>query len=307
VTAVVIKGPVQLADQALEGFRTTPPVTSRDSDRRLLTLSGSWRADYWTVAWSMVEREPLFGEGGGSFERWWLQKRPVASYARDAHNLYLETLAELGPAGLALLVTALAVPLAALRRVSRRPLTAAAAAAYVAFLVHAGLDWDWEVPLVTLPALAFAASLVVLARGDAGEELSRSWRALGAVAGAAIVLVSLVVHVGNRAVGAAEEALANGVPAAADDRARRARGWMPWAAHPWQLLGEAQLSARRDVRARTSLAEAVQRDPERWSAWYSLAVAAHGRARAIALARAEELNPLSPEIADLRRELQTDS
>ena len=58
----------------------------------------------------MVEREPLLGEGAGSFSRTWLRERPVANEARDAHNLYLETLAELGPIGLVLLLLVLVTP-----------------------------------------------------------------------------------------------------------------------------------------------------------------------------------------------------
>ena len=57
---------------------------------------------------------------------------------RDAHSLYLEILAELGPIGLALLVTALVVPLVALWRVRAWAPAATPAAAYLAWLVHAG-------------------------------------------------------------------------------------------------------------------------------------------------------------------------
>ena len=62
----------------------------------------------------MVRDEPLLGTGAGSFEAHWFRERSVAFHARDAHNLYLETLAELGPVGLALLLATLALPLLAL-------------------------------------------------------------------------------------------------------------------------------------------------------------------------------------------------
>lgn len=306
-TVVLIEGPLRLADRAQEGFRAAPPVTAGDLDRRLLTLSGSWRADYWRVAWRMAEREPLLGEGGGSYERWWLQERPIASYARDAHNLYLETLAELGPVGLALLAGALVVPLVALRAARRQPLATGAAAAYAAFLVHAAVDWDWEVPLVTIPALACGASLVVLARPRDSGAIGPLTRRLGVGAAVALGAVALVMHVGNRAVSAGEQALARGGGTVAADRARRARAWMPWAAYPWQLLGEGQLSAGRASDARASLRAAIERDPEQWSAWYDLAVVSMGRTRAAALARAERLNPLGPEVVELRELLRTDS
>jgi hypothetical protein len=40
------------------------------------------------------------------------------------------------------------------------PYVPAAASAYVAFLLHAGLDWDWEMPVVVVAALSCAAAVV---------------------------------------------------------------------------------------------------------------------------------------------------
>jgi hypothetical protein len=37
----------------------------------------------------------------------------------------------------------------------------AAAAVLAAFILHAGVDWDWELPGVTLPVLLVAAAAVV--------------------------------------------------------------------------------------------------------------------------------------------------
>jgi hypothetical protein len=41
---------------------------------------------------------------------------------------------------------------------SRTRYVPAALAAYTAFLVHAGLDWDWEMPVVVVAALCCAAA-----------------------------------------------------------------------------------------------------------------------------------------------------
>src|SRR5207244_10052878 len=133
---------------------------------RRVNLSGSGRADYWRVAWREFAENPVLGAGAGSYERYWVRDRPNAFFARDAHNLYLEVLAELGPIGLLLLCVALGTPLVAAVRLRRRPLVAAVAAAYVAFLLHAAIDWDWEMTGLTITALLCGAALVVAARPE---------------------------------------------------------------------------------------------------------------------------------------------
>jgi hypothetical protein len=40
------------------------------------------------------------------------------------------------------------------------PVLAAAAAVLAAFAVHAGLDWDWEMPAVSLIPLILAAAVL---------------------------------------------------------------------------------------------------------------------------------------------------
>ncbi len=91
----------------------------------------------------MVPDEPLLGTGAGSFEARFVREGSIALPARDAHNLYLETLAELGPVGLALLLATLAVPLTAIPQAAPvQRVGPAAAAAFVAYLLQAGLDWD---------------------------------------------------------------------------------------------------------------------------------------------------------------------
>jgi hypothetical protein len=299
LAAVIWAGPGDLAGRISRSVRAEPPATDANPTRRLLSVSSSERAAYWTVAWHMVEREPLLGEGGGSFERWWLQERPVANGARNAHNLYLEMLAELGPLGLVLLLVALLAPVLT-RRVPDRA-AAGALSAYVVWLVHAAFDWDWQIPAVTVCGLACGATVLVLARHGRGT-LRLTWlsRTAGVTAAVAALLVSLVVHVGNRATDAAQAALDAGHPAAAADDARRAKRWIPWGAQPLQLLGEAQLARRRDAEARANLRRAARRNPDSWSIWYDLAVVTRGAEHARAVARVRRLNPLAPELADLR-------
>ncbi len=304
---VWVGGPSAIVDRARESFVEEPPATTQGLDRRLLSASGNGRAAYWRVAARMVGREPLLGDGAGSFGRAWVRERPVANEARDAHNLYLETLAELGPVGLALLLTVLAAPFAPLRRVRRDPSAAAAASVLVAFLLHAAVDWDWEIPLLSLVALACGATLLVLDPRQRSVALTTGRRLALVGAVCAVLGAALVVHVGNRAAGDALDALAADEPERAAAAARRAQTWMPWSSEGDQLLGEALAADGRDEAAREVLRRAARRDPGEWSIWYDLATVSTATERVNALTRARELNHLSVEIEALAAEIQTDS
>jgi hypothetical protein len=127
------------------------------------------RYAYWEVAVRSWAAHPLQGVGTGGFEVEWLRERPFAEGARDAHSLPLETLAELGLVGALLLAAVLGgIALAARRVQADDPVLAAGpAAALTAWLVHASLDWDWEMPALTLVALGLAGMLVARSGGGA--------------------------------------------------------------------------------------------------------------------------------------------
>ena len=127
----------------------------------LATRAGD-RPWYWNVAWEEVANAPLTGKGAGTFDLAWLERQPIPAQVADAHSLYLELLAELGLVGLGLLALALAPPLVA----AFRGADAAAAGGYVAFLVHAGVDWDWELPAVTVAGLACGVALLARERAS---------------------------------------------------------------------------------------------------------------------------------------------
>lgn len=148
--------PVPLASLAVAGAVLALLTASR--------VSLGDRPAYWNVALADASEHVVLGSGAGSFDDYWLEHRPIPAFVRDAHNLYLETFAELGLIGLALLLVALGAPLAAAVRTRERKIVATAAAAYSVFLVHAGLDWDWEMPVTTLAGLACGAALLVSAR-----------------------------------------------------------------------------------------------------------------------------------------------
>jgi hypothetical protein len=120
------------------------------------------RAYYWPVAWHALS-SPIRGLGSGSFAQLWALERPVPVNAIDAHSLFLEALLELGAIGLVLVVATLSLPLVGAPRLVGG-WAAGATGAYVAFLVHAAVDWDWEMPAVTIAGLGCGATLIVAAR-----------------------------------------------------------------------------------------------------------------------------------------------
>jgi O-Antigen ligase len=294
--------PPTLAEKAWESFHGPPPTIRGDLNRRLFSLSGNGRADHWEVALDQRREHPWLGSGAGTFEQSWYENRSVATPVRDAHSLYLETLAELGPVGLALLLATLAVPIAAAIKMRRYRLASAALGAYVAYLVHAGMDWDWEMPAVTLAALFSGAALVVAARPDQARVLSGRIRAALVVAVLALSAFAFVGLMGNNAIAASEDAVDNGNWSEAAAEARKAMDWMPWSPQPWEALAEAQLGTNDLDGARESFRRAIEKDERDWSLWFDLALLSEGAERDRALARAHELNPLDPEIAQLIQE-----
>jgi hypothetical protein len=278
------------------GRDRSAPTTLDAPSRRLLSTSTSSRGEYWDVAAGMVEDHPLGGAGAGSFTRVWLRERPALLFVRDAHNLYLETLAELGPVGLLALLAVLATPLLGLRRAIDHPTGRAALAAYTALLVHAALDWDWELPAVTLGTVFLGVALVQLGARERARRVSTTGRAALLMSAAFLGVLAIVVHAGNGATADANDLLDRGEAGAARAEADRARRYRPWAAEPWEILGEAHLAEGNTATARSDLLRATRADPGSWSAWLSLALASTARERTLALARARELNPLAPEL-----------
>jgi tetratricopeptide (TPR) repeat protein len=250
---------------------------------------------------STAAERPLLGSGAGTFDIAWYRERPGQVGVRDAHSLYLETLAELGVPGLLLLSAALLVPLVA--ACSRRGWAAATAAgAFAAYLVHAGLDWDWEVPAVTLAALACAAAMLAAARpANADRALRRPLRIAALAAAALVATAAVVQYAGAEALLTSRNAFDAGRFEPARDEAERAASLAPWSSEALVALGEAQLALRQAPEGRATLRRAVAKDPNDWWAWYRLGLASTGAERARAARQVARLNPLGAEAEMLGR------
>jgi hypothetical protein len=131
---------------------------------RLGTLQSN-RYAYWRVALRAFGDEPLRGVGAGGWAVYWLRYRKIDEFAQDAHSLPLQALAELGLIGFGLLlafVAGVGWAARAARRVSP-VLAGGPIAGCIVWLAHSPLDWDWEMPAVTLVALVLAGALIGLA------------------------------------------------------------------------------------------------------------------------------------------------
>ena len=260
-----------------------------------LVSAGSFgdRAAYWRVAWADARAHPVAGSGAGSFRVAWLRERDVPRAALDAHNLYLETLAELGPLGLALLLAFFACPLVAGFLARSRPLMPAVLAAFASFAAHVALDWDWELPAVVVPALILAA-IMLAARGTSETRgmIGRGALAMWSVGAFSVSVVAVIGLGGNHFLAAGIESARSGDAAGAAVLATRASTWAPWSADPLLLLGDVELAQGDIDVARVSYERAARRDKDDWRAWYALARIGDRAERDRALARLADLDPL---------------
>jgi O-Antigen ligase len=291
-------GPVKLAHRTWTSFSAPPPATGPDLDKRLFSFSGNGRVELWRAAWQEYRSHSVTGGGAGTFERVWQSNKDAAFKVRDAHSLYLETLAELGPVGLALLVALLAIPIGAGLVVRRQPMLPAALAAYVAFLIHAGVDWDWELSGVTLTALLIGCLALVAFRSRPERLVGGGLRVAGCAAVFLVSLAAIAGYLGNSALARAQGEIAARAYVDAVNDANRAHKLMPWS--PWPLIarGDAQLAGGASAQAATSYRKAIDIDSREWRAWLQLGLATRGKTRAAALARARHLYPTSQEIAE---------
>ena len=290
----------------------------------LLSGSGSGRWQFWQAAVDEYETRPLVGRGAGSYEAWWARHGTLYRFIRDAHSIYLETLAELGLIGLVLLLgllgSGLVVAVGRLRAAAddRRVTIASLTALFLAWSFSAGIDWMWELTAVTVVAIAALALMVGPAaapapapavspatEGDGRRStiVSGSRRYLAAQIGVVAIAVLVIATeaaplLAHKEIRSSQAAVARGDGNVALDHARDARRLEPWASSPRLQLAlvEEQMGNLRS--ARTDIAEAIDRDSTDWRLWLVQARlevkdGAPGRARR-SLARARTLNPRSP-------------
>jgi hypothetical protein len=321
VIAVVIALPVAVAGGApgevkdrWNNFKGRSSGAPAEASRttQLLDTSGSGRYQFWKSAVDAYHTEEFHGIGPGTFEFWWAQHATYeGAFVRDAHSLYLETLAELGTVGF-IIVAALFLSVLGIGsvRALRAPpdlrlgLAAATAGAF-AFAVAAGLDYIWEIGVMPMAFFMLAAVAVDGARAPLPEPRSRrelrqrqlGWR-IGTVVAAIIALfVIYQPYKASTDIRASENDVSEGRLDEALSEARSAADAQPYAATP--RLQEALVLERlgKFDQAAAAAREATQKESTNWRTWFTLsrieAEAGHAKASLDAYLHAEQLNPHS--------------
>lgn len=311
-------GPGQFAHDAWHEFTKTSQDKDSDPTRIISSNSGN-RWVWWKEAAGAWSDKPIGGWGAGSFPVTHLMYRKVELEVLQPHSVVLQFLAETGLVGALLGMGAFGFLLfAALARVRRmvdgreRDLAVALLAGGVAWLVHGFVDFDWDIPGVTVPALLFLGVLVATpVRREERSALATTPPDGGSLAPriAALALVCVVLGL---------VMVSSLLPAWADSKANAAEA-VSVDAGPAELqraAAEAELGARLDptsdrsllvaaalaqnrgrlLDARRYLLQAVDRQPYDVTAWrrlLSLAIDMADRPGARAAAqRLLQLDPL---------------
>lgn len=235
------------------------------------------RCDFWRVALRDLREAPLTGTGAGNFGDRYERYKSTRQHPEYAHSIVMSLGGELGLVGLALGVTLLACVLAgAWRMISAAPRQCSAEiallAAGCAWLLHASVDWLWQIPATAVPAMLMAGSL---ARGtsERGSELPRSMAMLAPAAITAVaILVMLSPAVADRSIDQASNdirtARATTQPARKRFLARQARNHAGRAARvsdgwsvPLLVSAQADDILRQPQRAARARAQAIRLEP----------------------------------------------
>lgn len=292
------------------GYQTTAPGSSR------FAAVGSNRPDFWRVSLKAFADHPFGGLGQDNWGAYYLRERRSSEQPRWTHSFELRLLAHTGIVGFLLfvgfLISAATAALAGRPRAGRTVAAIAAIALLplVVWLVHGSVDWFWEIPALSGPALAFLALAGALMRQPrssptavfevpassiegadaAGRTVPateqrtptgaavRSGRGrvvltvgLGALALLAAVAIALP-YLAEREVAAASSGWPSD-PARAFERLDRAADLNPLSSRPELVAGVIALELGRSRAAEQRFSAALERDGGDWFAYFGRGLA----------------------------------
>jgi O-antigen ligase len=279
----------------------------QDPRARLTSSGNNGRIPQWDVALDAFEAKPLAGSGAGTYQLLWAQHRPYLFTVIDAHSLYIQVLGELGVVGILLIggaLIAILVGLARRMRGEERHVYAAVLAIAVVWAIHAGVDWDWEMPAVTLWLFALAGLGLAKPVGERSRataiEPGRMVRIVAALCVGVLAVTPAAVAVSQSNLNAAVSAFDRNDCGTAINSALDSLDALKVRPEPYEVIGYCDARLGQDHLALLTMENAVSRDPNNWETHYGLAIA---RAAAALdplpqLRLARRLNPLEPMIQE---------
>jgi hypothetical protein len=300
---------------------------------------GSARYDVWRVSLDAFLAHPIGGIGQDNFADYYILRRRSPEDPSWPHSLELRLLAMTGIVGFLLVVGFLGAALAAtagtlrnhrssrpdarereLRDASgdgrlRVALIAIALLPLVDWLIHGSVDWFWEMPALSAPALGFLGMATALAaparrgaaggtrlpggtapRGNAGRVAARS---LAAAALLAATLVLALPYLSEQEAANADRLRSSDAVAALADL-KLSHELNPLSAAPGQLGGTIALQAGLYEQAQARYHQATSAEPGGWLAWFGEGLASGQLGERSAamrqLRRALEIEDLQPAI-----------
>ncbi len=299
--------------QRFEDFKAPPT----GDENGFLRGGSSGRYQFWTAAVDAFADQPVTGVGAAGYTPYWLEHREIAQPATRAHSLLLESAAELGVFGLALVLGFFGVAAVTGWRRTKRPSpmpdAAPALAVLVIGFVVCAVDWVWDLPAVFAPTVLAGALLtgpatlpaISIAPAPARIGVARSRRRFAS--GVAVLLAawisicgSVLLLLEDRKIEASRSAAQAGDLQAALDAANDAADLEPWAAEPRTQLALIYEDMSDLPAARREIAEAIDRAPNDYKLYLTAArFDAESEDMQAALARIAEavrLNPLDPTV-----------
>ncbi len=309
VAGIALNAPHRISngvDKFTESGTLQDPKELQD---RYTTLNNNGRVVQWELGWETFEKHPFLGTGAGTYAQVWAKEGNGVFKVVNAHSVYFEALSNLGAPGLILFLLALFSIMVGLALRIRGPdqvLYAATFAAVFTWAIHAGFDWDWEMPAtgffifgvggMAIAARASGSRAGASASGrttadekTAGEKSSdettadapkqtpsrgggRPLRIALGIGCLALVVSPALVAISQGMLNSAVRNLQAGNCGKASHEALDAIHVLSVRPEPYQVLGFCDSRAGEHQLAIQVLETAVDRDPGEWESYYGLAL-----------------------------------
>lgn len=275
VAFVALGGPgrVRAAVHKFVAPETSVVPGNLPASQRLTQLGSNGRIDEWHVAWvDGFLRHPLDGTGAGTYATLSTRYASTAERVLNAHSLYIEELGELGIIGGGLVIMIVASILFALARRARgaeRQIWAPLFVGSVMWAVHAGVDWDWQMPAIT--AWVFAAGGLALALPVDRASLETQPAARFAIVLGCLLLTITPVEIwrSQTQIIKAVNEFEQGHCLLAEDAALASNAALSSRPEPFELISYCEAGVQRYPLALSAINAAEIRDPQNWELRYS--------------------------------------